>query len=514
MDNFLLLFWISVLTISSMLSIFISAYGFVKSGKISGAKLFSIMMLTTAFYCQTYAFEILSTSTEVILYHMKWEGFWAGLTATSYFLFVVQFTRRIKLNKSLIILTIIISLFFGLTFLTLENHNYIYKNYELILDRPFPVIVFEPGILYIINAFYLIIISLISIVILLLNFLKSKGLIQKQSITILLAGLLPTIIAILFPAKSQDTHINYQPFSLVLSGILICIALYKYQILDLTTIARWFAVDNIVEYMIILDTDMNVIDINRSGRESELFNNIHIGNKLPNNNEPYITIKKLTATNPPKIENINSKFIFNHKHYNMNISQVIDKRGNFRGYVIIVNDITTNVNLMMELENKAIHDGLTNIYNRRHFISLAERELKILKRNNQFLTLIMLDIDHFKKINDTYGHLKGDEVLTKTVNEIKHQLRPTDIFGRYGGEEFCILLPSTGGIEAQKISERLRKSVSELTFQCKNEDFNITVSLGLYAPKSKNETMTTIINNADKALYIAKDQGRNRTVIL
>ena len=156
-------------------------------------------------------------------------------------------------------------------------------------------------------------------------------------------------------------------------------------------------------------------------------------------------------------------------------------------------------------------DALTNLNNRRQFETRLKQEIAITKRQNNPLCAMMIDIDFFKKVNDTYGHACGDEVLRTVASVIKAQLRESDIPARYGGEEFAVLLPYTHIDEAKIVGERLRKAVEETTVSLDNLNINVTISMGL-AEFRQDESGEELFAQADKALYKAKESGRNRVV--
>ena len=159
-------------------------------------------------------------------------------------------------------------------------------------------------------------------------------------------------------------------------------------------------------------------------------------------------------------------------------------------------------------------DALTNLNNRRQFETRLSQEIAITKRQENPLCAMMLDIDFFKKVNDTYGHAAGDEVLRTVAGIIKQALRESDIPARYGGEEFAVLLPFTHLEEAKIVGERLRKAVEEASITI-NEDtedekqINVTISMGI-AEFDKLESGEALFERADKALYEAKTNGRNQ----
>ncbi len=168
------------------------------------------------------------------------------------------------------------------------------------------------------------------------------------------------------------------------------------------------------------------------------------------------------------------------------------------------------------LENLAMRDSLTNLFNRRQFSILAEAEFERSIRYNHPLCVLLLDIDHFKQINDQYGHQVGDQVLVKLARTIQTDLRDSsDIIGRYGGEEFIAILPEITSARAALVGERLRKTINDLQHDYKDGQISVTISIGISEFEGNhalvpNLTLHKLINQADLALYIAKKNGRNR----
>jgi diguanylate cyclase (GGDEF)-like protein len=162
-----------------------------------------------------------------------------------------------------------------------------------------------------------------------------------------------------------------------------------------------------------------------------------------------------------------------------------------------------------EIYRMTIMDGLTGVYNKRYFMESLERELGRSKRYNRTLSLIMFDIDHFKDVNDTYGHLAGDHVLKELAQLVRGRTRSEEIVARYGGEEFAILVPETGQQGAVQLAEHLRSLVESHRFVFENETIPMTISLGVATSGGHEWDSTTFIKHADSALYSAKRSGRN-----
>ncbi len=174
-----------------------------------------------------------------------------------------------------------------------------------------------------------------------------------------------------------------------------------------------------------------------------------------------------------------------------------------------------NTQLFEQVKEKAQRDELTGLLNRHYFFELAEKELYRSTRYGHSLSVIMLDIDYFKEVNDRYGHLSGDEVLRTLAKRMQERLRKTDIIGRFGGEEFIVILPETSLNDAINVAEDLRRSVEEEPFKLKSgEKLSVTISVGITTYQETMKSIDELIEVADQALYEAKRTGRNRVIPL
>jgi diguanylate cyclase (GGDEF)-like protein len=167
-----------------------------------------------------------------------------------------------------------------------------------------------------------------------------------------------------------------------------------------------------------------------------------------------------------------------------------------------------------ELERRAYTDYLTGLSNRRHFLEKAESELTRTMRYGRELSILMLDLDHFKQVNDTYGHKVGDLVLKKLSEVCRTALRDADIIGRIGDEEFAVLFPETGDQSAMETAERLRASIAAAQVTLDGGlPLRFTASLGVTTLRDKDANIDMLLNQADQALYRAKNEGRNRVCV-
>lgn len=193
----------------------------------------------------------------------------------------------------------------------------------------------------------------------------------------------------------------------------------------------------------------------------------------------------------------------------INSRALYDARGEFAGVEGIYRDITERKMLERELMRLATTDPLTGIANRRAFLGHVQEALSRCERYGGRLALLLLDMDHFKSINDRYGHATGDAVLVRAVRVVQQELRETDFFGRLGGEEFCVALLEADKCDAMAVAERICARMQELRFEHEGVSFVVSVSIGITA-YCRGDRLEQVLERADRALYSAKEGGRNR----
>jgi diguanylate cyclase (GGDEF)-like protein len=206
-------------------------------------------------------------------------------------------------------------------------------------------------------------------------------------------------------------------------------------------------------------------------------------------------------------------------YQNITIMPLLNNKDKVDKLCFLIHDVTDQAinklrveGLNSQLKTISRIDGLTGLFNRRYWQERFEREYKLSMRSKSCISLVMLDIDHFKVVNDTYGHQSGDEVIRNIASIIRKATRETDIAGRYGGEEFVILLPDTSCENAITVAERIRKAVMGTLVKHEQHEIKYTCSLGVADLQSAYTKSQTWIEAADKALYAAKEGGRNKVL--
>jgi diguanylate cyclase (GGDEF)-like protein len=182
------------------------------------------------------------------------------------------------------------------------------------------------------------------------------------------------------------------------------------------------------------------------------------------------------------------------------------------GRMLIYSDVTDLVRNAEELERLATTDGMTGIYNRRHFLTLADREWSRARRYGRPISFLMIDIDYFKSVNDTFGHLVGDRMIVHLANVARECKRDSDLLARLGGEEFAFLLPETDLDQARIMAERLHAEVASTPLMDALQPIPATVSIGVASATDSMSDLSHLMKAADQALYDAKRGGRNRVI--
>jgi len=341
---------------------------------------------------------------------------------------------------------------------------------------------------------------------------RSSGVRRTQGI-IIDAGLLVAVIGYaLYMAGLTPHRLDFSPLFLALSGSLFAYGLFRYRMLNFTPIAHVRAFEAMGEGAIILDNENCLVDFNEA---------VHSIFPQLSNERLGESLERILAVESELVELVRSGerrraelFITVEgviRCYDVTLSPVSGRQGRRLGKVIILNDTTRQFQLAQELKELAIHDPLTHLFSRRHFFEVAATEMARARRGHRPAAVIMVDLDHFKKINDTLGHQAGDLVLVETAARFRKALRTSDVICRYGGEEFVLLLPETDAAAALGVAERLRTAIASRGIASEGAELQVTASFGVSAlSAAMPESIDDLVRAADEALYRAKLAGRNR----
>lgn len=285
---------------------------------------------------------------------------------------------------------------------------------------------------------------------------------------------------------------------------------------NLLPIAQITLMENMVEGVIVIDQEDRIVEVNRAAL------------KISNHSDPSTAVGKpveivfdfwkeiLGSTTKCQTFNVDASLerdghLF---YYDIHITSLCPEYQDPVGRLITLHDITERVLMMQELQKIAHLDPLLGLYNRRHFYELASREFDRALRYHHPLSILVLDLDHFKQVNDYHGHLIGDQALMGFSNILVQTLRSADVVARFGGDEFVVLLPETDTTHANLMAERLRSNLKEKPIDSDAGLLHLTFSGGISSLGEHEESIENLIERADRALYISKTVGRDRVTVM
>ena len=499
--------------ISTAILIYLGIYAFQLRKQVETAGLFSILSLALAIWTVCYALELASTTLDgkVFWAMMKYLGSAPGPVV--WFVFSLYYTNNRKwltppvrwLFGAYVLLTIIVVF-------TNTHHHWYWT--EITMVDGLPETQAEHGFYFWVYAVGTYLLILGSVVVYVVHYLRVSSFFRRQAVLMVLGGFLPLGVRIpedFFGLDLIPKLDNIIVF-LLISAILFFIAIFRYGALEILPIAHDLVVQNINSGIFVLNMTGHVVEINPYARTLlGPGGDGAIGKPVEVVLKDWPKLEYHPQLNERQEQEIALEHSNEKNYFLVQISPIRDKHEISVGYVIVAVNITERRRAEMELERLARIDALTGITNRRHFFELAEVEFQRFKRYGHPLAILLMDIDHFKRINDTHGHLAGDFALKSVAGMCQEHLRTTDIFARYGGEEFIGLLYEVTQEKALETAERLRKVIENAPLEFNGKLIPLTASIGL-AFADADQTLEAVIHHADQALYRSKASGRNQVV--
>ena len=459
------------------------------------------IVIALSIYSFFYAIELLTFDIEKMKILASFQRFGSLMIASCWLVMSLEYTQRQKyINYKLYIILLIIPVMLSVMNLTDKYHHLFYKSYNTEIINSLSIAQITPGIGYILSTIYLNLMLFYGNY-LFISFMYKKRILCKRSLIIILTSLFPWIGITVYFLGILPIALDINVLILFLISLLFTEILLRNKLFHKIKIARHLVFDNIKEMVIVLDNDERIIDTNNA---ADKFFNI----------ESYLIDKQKINEIIPNLKNLNeSSYDFDmkigedHKHFHCEISNVKNT-----GKIIIIKDITDEMLMIKNLQYYATMDKLTEVYNRNYFNNLAQEKLNYCNNNNRPFTIVIADLDFFKNVNDTFGHIVGDMVLRDVIKIMRDFLGEGGVIFRYGGEEFIIILEDVSQYESYEIIENIRVKIMKYHFNYEDKLINMTCSFGLYTANSEN-TLEDIIKKADEALYRSKLNGRNKVSI-
>ena len=333
---------------------------------------------------------------------------------------------------------------------------------------------------------------------------KGSPLLKRQSLCLLASVLIPLAAYIYHILSYNHLRLDLPPLAVSISLIPLLYSIQTQNLLNVVPVARDQIIESMADAFIVCGKDFGFLDANRAARN--LFP--ELDRLLPG--ETMERAKQLNGESELALQ-IDGEMRF-YKITQTAIQQ--NRKSSVSGICIVLHDITEKENQLKRLYKKATFDPLMHIYNRATFFDLARFMLNTGDAKNRHWILLMIDLDCFKLVNDTYGHSGGDTALQTIARIVKGHLRKYGIVGRYGGEEIVVLLEEVSAGQAILLADGLRADIEKTVISFQDKKIPITVSIGItHSPAGKAHSLEDMLEQADSALYQAKSRGRNQVCL-
>jgi len=411
----------------------------------------------------------------------------------------------------------------------------VFASIEITIKNGFTVLRAHRGLWFLINTYYSFTLVLYSFYILWICSRHANSFFKRQYRLILFGSIIPFAFSLYAQTKlTALSDLDLTPVTFAISGVIYAYAMFRHQFMDLIPVARGRLIEKMSDGVLVIDEQGRIIDINPAMQNFlEQEPDLYIGRNV----SEALTVwaenaDKLMGESEAQIE---LKFSHDPSRYlDLRVTPLYDDDQRINGRLIVFRDITGRKEvekdlryamdrmqtqlieigiLQSQLREQAIRDALTNLFNRRYMEETLERELARAARELYPLCIVMMDIDHFKDVNDTYGHEAGDLILQTLADTVTKQSRQGDFVCRYGGEEFVLVMPNIGIEIATERATELNKVIAALRVPYGRFNLAITVSMGLAWYPIHGETKEKLLRASDRALYAAKRAGRNRVSV-
>lgn len=531
--------YFAILCITAVLSSCVAFTAWLRRSAAPATKPFTGLMIAIALYATAAAFSTAATTLNTYNYSLAVESILSNLVTVLFFTFTLKFTHHREWLTWQHRLTIWIMPVFNMGLVATNRwHHLVWTHLSHI--KTSNITIFSPhngpGYLWLAAWFYLYTVT--GALLVARTAQKSPRLYRQQARTVIISTLPPLVAGTLHVLEVLPSGVSLLPMSFLLTGCIYFTSLFRYRLFDLLPIARDTLIEQMTDSVIVLDRAGRILDINPAAqRLIQLTPSANFTEKALLGQPIAAALAHWPSLlrHCQKHENQEVLITLCQQplvHVNLCLKRLYDKQHQPIGKLLTLRDISAEYQTKIELhqanqflasrlreiealqdrlKEQAVRDGLTGLFNRRYFEEIMLAEFAKAKRANTPLAIILIDIDHFKQVNDTYGHQAGDCALQVFANIIEAHIRSSDIACRYGGEEFIIALPGLTLAGAYERAERLRLAFKAATIQFKEHAIQATISSGVGAIPEHLGNQDSLIYQVDKALYLAKEKGRDRT---
>ncbi len=510
--------YITLFCTSGILNLYLSFYVYFKRHQYTNIRyFFALNCLSIAIYCFAAAFGLTATNIQEIKFWTMVQYIGMPFSPPLGLLFIMQYLGM-KITKQRVILLLTIPVISLIMVVTNDFHHLHYKEFILhpVLGAPYSII--EIGIWYLVHGMFTFGCMFAAFLLVVFRWKETAKIYRPQMLALMFGELVPMVMAFIYLIGVTPPGFDPVPMVLWLTSILYLWAISTTRLFTVMPIAKDAIFQSISDGVIVLDEEHHLIEFNEASKRmfpqlskemvGQDFNALWL--EVTGGREEF-QVAPLGTERELKLEIELSENIYQ-------VRTSILRHGHInKGSLIILTEITELKRLQSKLEKQAYFDELTEIFNRRAFFQQCEQKLARAKADEKPLTVILFDIDYFKKVNDTYGHLIGDQLLRHVarVCESQTELEKGALFARYGGEEFVVALEGKTTEQGKYVADEIRKAIESEPLVIDDLVISITASFGVAENNAKElaEPLTQLLNNADKALYGAKEEGRNCVIV-
>jgi diguanylate cyclase (GGDEF)-like protein len=506
---------IPILIATALIMLVLALFAWRKRFTGNAAIFLSLSMLGVAFYSFGYAMELASDTFRAVMFWVRFQHLGIFLIIPNWLLFALSVSGyKNKISLKLILLISIIPVYIFLSAQTLGWLNLAHHNPRLETLGPYQVLAYDRNAFNYITIGYYTLCMAISTLLFVMMFFRAAPSARKHLSLYLIGSLPPWATTIVWNLNLESSGLDYTPLFLGGSALFFAFGFLRFRILDLLPLARNAIFEDMTTGVVIANADNQIVDFNPAF--TKIFPEVSHAKRADVEAffRAYPELRAWLEGNAEGRVNFTKNEAGVSAHYRVSSKEIADRRGQKIGKIYHFYENTQEKLLQDKLEVMATHDGLTGIYNRQHFDRLAKNELSRIKRYGGELSLAMIDLDKYKRINDTYGHGAGDQVLIAVAQTLQGELRKSDVLARFGGEEFVILLPETDSSAAKSLCGRLQQKLVDQAVQYDTHQIKVRASFGVTTVNGEDElSLEAIYKSADKALYKAKDAGGNTVCV-
>lgn len=492
-----------VLNLYLCLYVFLQRYNYTKI-----AQLFISYTALIAVYCFASAFGLIATTLGTIKVWTAIQYVGMAFSTPLGLLFIMQYLG-FRLTRKKIMALLAIPFISLIMVATNDIHHFHYRVFEIDPVLGTPYVYQEIGIWYIIHGMFTFGCMFVSFLLVLIHWKETTKAYRQQLIALMCGQLIPMITAFIYLLGLTPQGVDPVPMVLWASSFLYLWSINSSRLFRVMPVAKDAIFHSINDGVIVLDESERLIEFNQAC--SKVFPQLTrsmIGRDI-RKAWLEVTGQTMPFTLEAAVNTQDIEIVLSNHTYQVRITE-LQHVNHGKGLLLIFTDITELKELQRQLEQQAYYDELTQINNRRAFFQQCNQAYSEAGETSSAFTVILMDIDHFKNVNDTYGHAIGDQLLVHVVKVCQSVLKKGELFARYGGEEFVLALNYYTLSEGQALANLLCNSVESQPLMTTEGAIRATISCGVAEGTTGQETLYQLLNNADKALYAAKQAGRNR----